>query len=146
MILLNNKKAYYDYEVLETFEAGLLLEGWEVKSLRAKNGNIKAAWITLQDPKHIYIDNLQITPYPFSNKEMIKGRNRALLLHKKEVTRIRTKALERGVTIIPTKIYTKGKHIKCEIAVARGKQKHEKRQVLKERAMKKEAQKVLKNF
>lgn len=146
MILLQNKKALFDYEILKTFEAGLLLEGWEVKSLRLKHGNIKAAWISTQDKKYITIENLQITPYAFSSTAMDQARPKALMVNKKELEYIQSQSSQKGVTVIPMKIYTKGKHIKCEIAIARGKQKHEKRQVLKERSMQKEAQKALKNF
>jgi len=144
MILLENKRVRFDYEILDTFEAGMLLEGWEVKSLRAKHGNLKASWVRVNDNSEVSLENFQIPPYRFSAEIQEKDRPKKLLLTKKEIEKINAKLSEKGRTVAPTKIYTKGRHIKCEIIIGKGRKRYEKKQVLKERSMDKEAQKALK--
>ena len=143
MILLENKRVRFDYEILDTFEGGLVLEGWEVKSLRAKHANLRAAWVRIQD-EEAFLENFQISPYRFSAEIQEKSRPKKLLLQKREIEKIIASLHEKGRTVAPTQIYTKGRHIKCEIIIGKGRKKYEKRQVLKERAMDKEAKRALK--
>jgi SsrA-binding protein len=145
MILLDNKKARFDYEILETFSAGLVLAGWEVKSLRTKNGSLRSAWIKVRTDG-LWLENAKIPIWPFSSEAQEIEHPRKLLLKKKEIERLNVKVKDSRATIIPLKIFTKGPHIKCEIALAQGRRKHEKKQVLKDRATKREAQHMLKAF
>lgn len=145
MILLENKRVSFDYEILDTFEAGIVLAGWEVKSLRAKHGNLKAAWVKISDGE-VWLENCSIPAWRYSNEIQPKDRPRRLLLHKAEMEKLAAKANEKGRTVAPTKIYTKGKTIKCEIVVGKGRKKYEKRQVLKNRDAEREARKAMKNF
>jgi SsrA-binding protein len=145
MILLENKRISFDYEILDTFEAGIILEGWEVKSLRAKHGNLKPAWVRI-DNGITWLENCTIPTWRYSREVQEKSRPRKLLLHTREIEKLAAKANEKGRTIAPTKIYTKGKVIKCEIIVGKGRKKYEKRQVLKNRMAEREARKTMKNF
>lgn len=145
MILLENKRVRFDYEILDTFEAGLVLEGWEVKSLRAKNANLKSSWVRFHGDE-AWLENCDISAWRYSSEIQPKDRPKKLLLNKKELVKIENKLNEKGVTLAPTKIFTLGPNIKCEIAIVRGRKKHEKRQVLKERAMDKTARQTVKNF
>ncbi len=145
MILLENKRVRFDYETLDTFEAGMLLEGWEVKSLRGKNANLKSSWVRLHDGE-AWLENFQISPYRNSSEIQPKDRPKKLLLNKKELEKIERKLNEKGTTLAPTKIFTLGRHIKCAIAVVRGRKSHEKRQVLRERSMEKTARRTLRDY
>ena len=145
MILLHNKRVVFDYEILDTFEAGMVLEGWEVKSLRAKNANLKSSWVRFHG-NEAWLENCDVSPWPSSGEIQVKGRPKKLLLNKKELVKIENKMNEKGVTLAPTKVFTLGPHIKCEIAIVRGRKKHEKRQVLKERSMDKTARQTMKDF
>ncbi|MCF7917515.1 SsrA-binding protein SmpB [Candidatus Gracilibacteria bacterium] len=145
MILLENKRISFDYEILETFEAGIVLDGWEVKSLRAKHGNLKSAWVRVRDGE-AWLENCSIPAWRYSDEIQPKERPRKLLLHKREIEKMIAKSEEKGRTIAPTKIYTKGRTIKCEIVIGKGRKKYEKRQVLKTRDAEREVRKVMKNF
>lgn len=144
MILLENKRLQFDYEIIDTFEAGMYLEGWEVKSLRAKHGNLKSAWVKIINGE-VFLENFQIPPWPYASGVQDRDRPKKLLLKKNEIEKIQTKLNEKGRTVAPTKIFTSKRHIKCEIIIGKGRKKYEKRQVLKERSMDKEARKALKN-
>ena len=144
-ILLENRRIRFDYEIVDTFEAGMVLEGWEVKSLRAKHGNLKGAWIKIYDGA-VFLENFQIPPWRYSSEIQPKERPKKLLLTKKEIEKIVIKSGEKGQTVAPIKIYTKGRHIKCEIIIGKGRKKYEKRQVLKDRSNEKTARQTLKNF
>lgn len=142
---IENRRARFEYEILKTFEAGISLQGWEVKSLRAGSANIRAAWVGLREDE-AFLENFQISPWKFSKLEQPKNRSKKLLLHKHELRQLQSKSREKGVTIIPLKIFSKGNKLKCEIAIVRGRKKYEKRQVLKNRATEREARQALKNF
>ncbi len=147
--LLENKKAYFNYEILETYEAGLQLLGLEVKSLKNKNGNISGARILIRGDE-AYVVGMDIPPYQPNNtpKDYERERTRKILLHKKEISSLAGKGEERGLTIIPIKVYTAGGsprssfggagRIKIEIAVVRGKKKFEKREKIKKRDVERE--------
>lgn len=142
---IQNKKTFFDYEILDTLVAGIVLQGWEVKSIRAGNANLKSAWIKVKDDE-VFLENFQISPYAFSNQEQERSGERKLLLKKREIERLQKKSNENRLTLIPTKIFSQGKHIKCEMVLGKGRKKYEKKQVLKERTQKRETQQTLKNF
>src|SRR3989344_5792202 len=137
--LLENKKAYFNYEILETYEAGLSLLGIEVKSLKSKNGNISGARVLVRG-EEAYIVGIDIPPYQPNNtpKSYDRERTRKILLHKKEISHIGGKADEKGLTIVPLKVYTSGGRVKIQIAVVRGKKKFEKRDKIKKRDIERE--------
>ena len=143
--LIENKKAFFDYEILEKFEAGLELKGPEVKTLRNKQGSILAARVIIRAGE-AFVVGMEIPPYQPLNtpKDYDSQRTRRLLLNKKEIKYLTGKAEERGLTIIPIRVYTKGRRIKIEIAVARGKKKYDKRQKIKEREDKRKIERTLK--
>jgi SsrA-binding protein len=144
-MVIDNRRARFDYELQDTFTAGMVLEGWEVKSLRAGHANLRAAWVSLRDGE-AWLEKCTIAKWRFSSEEQNEERSRKLLLNKKELRKIETECNERGTTIAPLKIFSEKGNLKCEIAVVRGRKKYEKRQVLKERSEKKRADKVLKDF
>ena len=143
--LIENKKAFFDYEILEKFEAGLELKGPEVKALRNKQGSILGARVIIRAGE-AFVVGMEIPPYQPLNtpKDYDSQRTRRLLLNKKEIKYLTGKAEERGLTIIPIRVYTKGRRVKTEIAVARGKKKHDKRQKIKEREDKRKIERALK--
>ena len=146
MILMENRKARFNYEIVETIEAGLVLEGWEVKSLRAKSANLKPAYIFIHNGEAV-IRNFHISPWKFGNIGLQDSlREKKLLLHKKELLRLESQMNEKKIALVPLKIYLSKGKIKCAVGVGKGRQKHEKRQVLKERSMKREAQKAIKGL
>jgi SsrA-binding protein len=146
MSLTEHKKARLDYEILEEFEAGIELLGAEVKSLRAKLGKLEGAHITVRGGE-AYLIGASIPPYQSGNmpKDYDATRNRKLLLTKKEITALGAQESQKGLTIVPLRVYNKGKNLKLTLAVARGRKKYDKRAVLKERDTKREIQRSLKN-
>ncbi|KKS30894.1 MAG: SsrA-binding protein [Candidatus Amesbacteria bacterium GW2011_GWA2_42_12] len=144
-ILLENKKAYFDYEILEKLEAGLELLGGEVKSLRNKHGSLIGARVLIRGGE-AFLLGMAITPYQTKNMpgETAEQRTIKLLLTKKEISYLAGKAEERGLTIIPLNIHTLGKKIKTEIGLARGKKKFEKREKIKKRDTDREMRREMK--
>lgn len=145
--LVENKKAYFNYEILEKFEAGLELKGHEVKSLRNKMGSILGSRVIIRGSE-AYIVGMEIPPYQPKNisADYDTQRTRKLLLSKKEINYLLGKADQRGLTIIPVRVYTKGRYIKVEIALVRGKKKYDKRERIRERESKRKIERTLKNF
>ena len=143
--LLDNKKVRFDYEILEKFEAGLELKGYEVKSLRNKRGSILGSRVIVRGGE-AYIVGMEIPPYQPANtpKDYDSQRTRKLLLSKKEIHYLLGKTEQRGLTIVPIRVYTKGRHIKMEISVVRGKKKYDKRQKIKKRDAKRRIEITLK--
>lgn len=140
--LLRNKKAGFNYEILERFEAGIELLGQEVKSLRAGHGVLDAAHITVRGGE-AYIINMSIPPYqPMNVKDYDPLRLRKLLLTKDEILKLAS--MEKGLTIVPIAVYNKGHKIKMEIASVRGKKKFDKRETEKKRDAKREIDRTLK--
>lgn len=126
-VLSNNRAAYHDFHILETFEAGIELLGTEVKSARAGLVNLKDAYATIKDGE-AWLFNAHISPYSHGNRQNHEPtRVRRLLLHRREIDRLRARVEEKGLTLIPTKLYVKNRLIKCELAVARGKKLYDKR-------------------
>lgn len=144
--LAENKKAYFDYEILEKFEAGISLNGQEVKSIKSGRGSIKGSYITFKG-EEAFLTGAIIPPYQPINapKDYNDQRPRKLLLQKKELRYLIGKKQQKGLTFVPLKIYTKGRIIKLEIAIARGKKKVDKREAIKKREFEISKQRVLKN-
>lgn len=144
-IVSKNRKAYHDYFIIETYEAGIELQGTEIKSIRQGNVNLKDAFIRIKNDE-AYIENMHIAPYTQGNQFNHEPlRNRKLLLHKKEIKKLQKELKESGLTIVPTKLYFKTSKLKVEIGLARGKKLYDKRQDLKEKDSKRDIEKALKN-
>ena len=127
-IIAKNKRASYDYFLLEKFEAGLELKGTEVKSLRNGKVTIAEAFIAVDKNGEIWIQNMKIPPYEFGNiHNHAESRKRKLLLHRKEIEHISHEVQAKGLTLVPTIIYFKESRVKLEIALAKGKKKFDKR-------------------
>lgn len=129
----SNRYASYRYELLERIECGIALEGTEVKALRTSGAQLKDGYAAIQDGE-LWLNSVHIPPYqPASRENHDPERRRKLLLHRRELEHLDQRAKERGLTIVPTRIYFKGPHAKVEIALARGKDLYDKRQSLRER-------------
>lgn len=146
MSLIEHKKARLDYDILEEFEAGLELEGGEVKSLRQKLGKLEGAHVVVRGGE-AYLVGAHIPPYQPGNggEAYDAARTRKLLLTRGEITELGKHETVKGLTIVPLRVYNKGKHLKLAIGVARGRKKYDKRAVLKERDTKREMDRSLKN-
>jgi len=143
-IIVENRKAYRDYEITEEIEAGMELLGWEVKSIKNGAISLKDAFIKFENGE-AFLLNAYIAPYKYAGSFPCNPeRKRKLLLKKREIKRLIGKVKEKGFTIIPLKVYLKGRWIKILIALARGRKKYEKRQILKEREIKREIERELK--
>lgn len=144
-IVANNKKARHDYEVLDTFEAGLALMGTEVKSLRMGRASLADGYCGFDRRGELWLENVHIPEYlqgSWTNHSA--KRRRKLLLHRTELDRIEQKTREAGFTIVPLSLYfVDGKRVKCEIAIARGKREYDKRQALREAQDNREAQRAM---
>ena len=143
--LAENRYAKFQYEILETIEAGIELLGTEVKSIRNSNVNLRDGYCSFRDDEILLI-NVHISPHKnvgsFFNHEPL--RNRKLLLHKKEIIRLKSKTEKKGLTIIPLSIYLKGSWIKLNIGVGKGKKLHDKRKTEKQKDIKREIKIALK--
>lgn len=143
-LIANNKKAYHDYFIEDKYEAGIVLVGTEVKSLRMGQCSIKEAFISVDDGE-IFIQRMHINPYEkgnIFNKDPL--RKRKLLLHRAEINKILGKAKEKGYTIVPLKVYFSGSLVKIEIALARGKKLYDKRDSIAKKDQQREAQREFK--
>lgn len=133
-----NKKAKRDYEILETYEAGIELKGCEVKSLRIGGTNLQDSFARVVD-EEVILFNWHISPYDHGNRYNPEPtRPKKLLLHKNEISRLYGKAKERGLSLIPLRIYFRRGRAKCELAVAKGKRQYDKREKIRERIAKRE--------
>jgi len=144
--LIENKKARLNYDILEEYEAGLELLGGEVKSLRLGHGKLDGAHVIVRG-KEAYLVGAHIPPYQPGNGDTSydPARSRKLLLTKRELSALLGADSQKGLTIVPLKVYNKGKVLKVLIALARGRKKYDKRAVLKERDTKREIERTLKN-
>jgi len=140
-----NKKARFDYELLEKVEAGIVLTGAEVKSVKQGQISLKEAFARVDDNGEVWLVNAHIHPYRFAdNEDYEPTRSRKLLLKKTEILGLLKKIEGKNLTLIPTAIYTKKNKIKVEIAIGRGKKKWDKRRAVKEREGKREARTAMK--
>lgn len=143
-LVANNKKAYHDYFILESYEAGIVLAGTEVKSLRMGKCSIKESFIRIEDGE-MFIYGMHISPYEkgnIFNKDPLRVRK--LLLHKKEIDKIFGKMKEKGITVVPLKVYFSGSLVKVEIGLAKGKKLYDKRDDIAKKDQKREAQREFK--
>jgi len=145
MSLIDNKRAIFDYSIIETMEAGLELFGHEVKSLRAGQGSLKGARVVARGGE-AYLVGATIPAWQPANapKSYDPERTRRLLLNKKQIAHVLSAESEKGLTIIPISVYNKGRNLKLEIAIARGKKAHDKRQSIQERDVKRNIDRTLK--
>lgn len=140
-----NRRAKYDYHLLEKFEAGIALTGAEVKSVKAGKMVFRESFVKIHE-NEAWLFNAHISPYPFAdNQDYDAQRTRKLLLHKNELLKLSQQTKEKNLTIIPVSCYTKARKIKLEIALARGKKKYDKREAKKKKAWQRETQQALKN-
>ncbi len=144
-LVCQNRKAYHDYYIEETLEAGISLLGTEVKSLREGKANLKDSYVIMKG-KEAFLLNCHISPYSHGNiVNHDPLRSRKLLLHRKEIEELMGKSLQKGYTLIPLKIYFKDSHAKVELGVAKGKRLYEKREKIKEREAKRAIERVMKS-
>ncbi len=144
-IIANNKKAFFDYEVLEKIEAGIVLLGCEIKSIREGKVNLKGSYITIRQ-EEVWLKNVHISPYKFCTEQVDPLRERKLLLNKREIKKIEQKLNEQGTTCVPLAIGLKKNYCKLEIALVRGKKKYDKRASLKKRDQEREISRKIKQF
>ena len=143
-LIANNKKAYHDYFILEKYEAGIVLHGTEVKSLRMGQCSIKEAFIRIENGE-MFIYGMHVSPYEkgnIFNKDPLRVRK--LLLHKLEIRRLMSKIKEKGYTLVPLQVYFKGSLVKVEIGLARGKKLYDKRDDLAKKDAKREIDRAFK--
>lgn len=146
MIEINNRKAKYDYEILETIEAGIVLTGTEIKSIRLGNANLKDSYAIIKN-NEVFLLGMHISQYKegniFNHDEI---RTRKLLLHKKEILKLNNKIILEGNTLAPIKLYFNKNKAKILLGLARGKKTYDKRETIKQRDIEREIRKEFKNF
>lgn len=144
MTEISNKKAYFDYEILETYETGIVLTGTEIKSIREGNVNLKDSYGVIRN-NEIYLLNMHISEYKegniFNHEEK---RTRKLLLHKKEILKIKDKVALEGITLVPLKLYFNKNKVKIILGIAKGKKIYDKRESIKKRDTEREIRKQFK--
>jgi SsrA-binding protein len=144
-IICQNRKAYHDYHIEETVEAGVSLLGTEVKSLREGRANLKDSYVLMKGGE-AFLLNCHISPYSHGNiMNHDPLRTRKLLMHRKQISSLAGTATSKGYTLIPLKLYFKDSFVKVEIGLAKGKRLYEKREAIKEREAKREIEKTMKN-
>jgi len=143
-MIAQNKKAYFDYFIEETFQAGISLFGTEVKSMRAGRCNLKESYVIFEGGE-AFISGMHISPYDHGNvHNRDPVRRRRLLLHKAEINKLRGAVTKDGYTVVPVKVYLHRGLVKIDIALARGKKQYDKRDVLAKKAQRREAEKDFK--
>lgn len=144
-LIANNKKAYHDYFIDEKYEAGIALHGTEVKSLRMGRCSIKESFVTISNKGEILINHMHISPYEkgnIFNKDPLRVKK--LMLHKAEINKLIGKTKEKGMAIVPLKVYFKGSLVKVEIGLAKGKKLYDKRADIAKKDIRREAEKEFK--
>jgi SsrA-binding protein len=138
-----NRQASFRYHLLEKWECGIQLQGSEVKSLRDGKVQLKDAYAAVHDGE-VWLHNMHIAPYPAASRENHEPeRPRKLLMHRREIERLIGKTAEKGLTLVPTRVYFKGRNAKIEIALARGKELHDKRRDLKDKDARREIERAM---
>jgi SsrA-binding protein len=143
-VVVSNRKARHDYHILETFEAGIVLKGTEVKSLRKGNANLRDSYAVLKNGE-LWLMGMHISPYEqgnINNHEPV--RNRKLLIHRKQIRKLTGNVREKGLTLIPLAVYFKGPYAKVELALGRGKREFDKRESMSRRDAEREMRQRLK--
>ncbi|MFQ5493131.1 MAG: SsrA-binding protein SmpB [Candidatus Dojkabacteria bacterium] len=145
--LATNKKALFNYISLDEYEAGLALKGWEVKSIKSGNVSLKESYVTLRD-NEAWLVGAHVARWPGMGQAEpgVETRERKLLLHRSEISKLQTGLNQRGHTLIPIDMHMKGNVVKLRLALARGKKLHDKRQKLKEKDQKRSIERDIKNF
>ena|SRR5690349_8079108 len=144
-LIAANKKAFHDYFVLQKIETGLVLTGTEVKSLRAGKANLRDAYVIFKDSE-AFLFGLHISPYTHGNiQNHDPDRTRKLLLHRRELDKLRGQIVEKGLSVVPLRLYFKGSRVKAEIAVVRGKKQFDKRESEKKREADRETAAAIKS-
>ncbi|MEW5884632.1 MAG: SsrA-binding protein SmpB [Armatimonadota bacterium] len=134
-----NRRARHDYEILDSYEAGVVLEGAEVKSLLRGKVNMTGAWCSIEGGE-LFLNDLDIAPYEQARAfAPDRRRRRKLLMHKREIALLRRRSEERGLTLIPTKIYYRNGRIKVEVSIAKGRKTYDKREKIKERDLRRDS-------
>ena len=142
---IKNKRATFDYELVDTYTAGIVLTGTEIKSIRMGKCSIKEAFIKIESDGQVYVFGMHISPYEkgnIFNKDPLRVRK--LLLHKLEIRRLMSKIKEKGYTLVPLQVYFKGSLVKVEIGLARGKKLYDKRQDIAKKDQRREAERDFK--
>ncbi len=143
--LVSNRRAFHDYEILESFEAGIVLKGTEIKSLRSGGGGLQEAYVKVLHGE-LWLIGCQIAHYKFGNiQNHEEKRERKLLMHKKEIDRLKKAQQEKGLTLIPLGLYLKQGRAKVKIGIGKGKKAHDKRASIKERDAKRAIDRALKD-
>jgi SsrA-binding protein len=142
-----NRKAYHEYHIEERFEAGIVLEGWEVKSLRAGRTQLDQGYVLLKN-NEVWLIGALITPLQTVSTHIHPDpqRTRKLLLHQREIAKLVGSVERKGYTLIPLSLYWKGKHVKLQIGLAKGKKDHDKRAAEKDRDWQRQKQRLLKDY
>jgi len=143
-LIADNRKAFHDYHILETFEAGVALLGTEVKGIREGRANLRDSYAQV-DRGEVWLHNVHINPY--SHRGYVDHdpkRKRRLLLHKYEIRKLIGKTVEKGLTLVPTRLYFKNGRVKVSIALAKGKQAHDKRDAIRQREVDRETRAAVK--
>lgn len=144
MIEINNRKAKFDYEIVDTIEAGIALKGTEIKSIRNGNANLKDSYAIVRDGE-VFLLNMFVSEYKEGNQfNHDETRTRKLLLHKKEILKLHDKIRLEGFTLVPLKLYFKENHAKILLGIARGKKQYDKRESIKKRDSMREARAAMK--
>ena len=144
-LIVRNKTATSNYKLGESFQAGIVLEGWEVKSLRNGKVDIKESYVTFKNNEAWLIGTKIDPPASLKNFDADPTRSRKLLLHKKEISQLQKLKGEKGLTVVLTSIYWKENHIKCDIATGKGKKLYDQRQDIKKRDWERDQGRILKN-
>jgi SsrA-binding protein len=144
-VVITNRRARHDYLVLDTWECGIVLLGAEVKSIRDGRANLQDSYARVEDHE-VWLYGMHVSPYAFSRGDLDPVRKRKLLLHHKEIVELERGTAEKGVTLVPLRVYFKDGRAKVELAMARGKKAYDKRQSLAERDAKREAERAMKGM
>lgn len=143
-VLATNRKAFHDYFVEETFEAGIVLTGTEIKSVRAGALNLRDSFAQVRNGE-LWVENMHISPYEAGNRFNVDPyRARKLLMHRKEINRLMGRAQEKGLTIVPLRVYLKKNRAKVEVALVKGKKQYDKRESISNRDAKREIERAIK--
>lgn len=142
---VENRRAWYEFHILERFEAGIKLTGTEIKSIRAGKSSLADAYCKIDQTGEVWVHSLHIAPYQFGNRYNVDPlRPRKLLLHRREIAKLFGQIKQQGLTLIPLKLYFRGNWLKCEIGLAKGKRLHDKREALAGKEAKREIARALK--
>jgi SsrA-binding protein len=141
---VRNRRARYNYEILDTFECGIVLAGSEVKSLREGKATLQDSYARIRDHE-VWLHGMHVAPYPFSREELDPLRPRKLLLHRREIDELTRLTAERGMTLVPLQLFFKDHRVKVELGVARGKRTYDKRRTLAERDAQRDIDRAMKD-